>query len=774
MKKKCLLAVLSAMMIAGALVSCNLSANANSTENTVVSGNENTDTPTNDQEENTENSEGNSDSTENNEQENQGENNNENSGNTEGGELENSENTGDSGENNENQGGNENENSGNENTDNTDPNENSESGESGEGNENQEENTPQESDDKFQIITEDGTFSKSGNIYTLSAAGTYTLSGELEGQIYVEVGEEDDVDLELNGVEITYDKDSPIYVKQANNVKIKANKGTKNYIKDTRSLKVEDDDTQGNGAIYSKADLKLAGKGSLTVEAGYNNGVHSTDDLTIQKITLNVIAPNNAIKGNDSIEMLSGNVTAISTGGDGLKTEATDVSSKGKQRGSITISGGELNIYSACDGIDAAYDAVITDGLDEDGTTVLTPKVNIYTNKYSSYTGDVVSTSTSTMYLRTTSNNANYRYALYAYNNTGEEGVWSNAAYKTSIQSGGGRGRRTTYYYYELVKPSNYTSFALYVFNASTSENSLENYVAKTSGQTFNYNYDTLTFTFNSSQNTVTSGGWSNYASSTQQGGGFGPGGWDQGNTDKADESAKGIKADNEVNISGGVIYAKAYDDGIHANGDVLLENGSYGKGNVNISGGEITVNASDDGIHADSLLTFDGGNVNVETAYEGLEGNQIYVNDGEIYCFGTDDSVNAGSGNLTPLIKVTGGYLFAAVSLTGDTDGIDSNGNITITGGTVIACGPAQGGAWAVDSDGAVSVTGGNLIVFGGIERTPSTSNVTKTTKSGTYKNAFYTVTYTNGTQIETKKVPNYNYNGFISYSVNGTATIG
>ena len=53
---------------------------------------------------------------------------------------------------------------------------------------------------------------------------------------------------------------------------------------------------------------------------------------------------------------------------------------------------GTLNLYAACDGIDAAYDCVI------DGGTI-----NINTEKYSKYSGDVSVSSSSVMYLRISS-----------------------------------------------------------------------------------------------------------------------------------------------------------------------------------------------------------------------------------------------------------------------------------------------------------------------------------------------------------------------------------
>ena len=239
----------------------------------------------------------------------------------------------------------------------------------------------------FSLTTEDGEFSNSGNIYTITSSGTYVLSGLLEGQIIVEAGSEDEVVLELTGATITYGEDSPVKVLSAGSVDISAKKDTENVINDVRSAKSADDEDQGEGAIYAKCDLKIKGNGTLVVNAGYNNGVHTTDDLKIQNLSLKVTAYNNALKGNDSLTVLSGEVVTISTNGDGVKTENTDVSKNGVTRGDIVLSGGTVTVYAAGDGFQAAHNFEMTTG--EEGTT---PTVTVYTGSYSGYTASSAST----------------------------------------------------------------------------------------------------------------------------------------------------------------------------------------------------------------------------------------------------------------------------------------------------------------------------------------------------------------------------------------------
>ena len=234
-----------------------------------------------------------------------------------------------------------------------------------------------ETTEAFSLTTEDGTFTQNGSVYTITAAGSYTLTGRLEGQILVEAGEEDEVELILNGTTLSCGTDSPLKILSAKKAEISVKKDTDNVILDTRSTKTADTDSQGEGAIYAKCDLKLKGAGTLVVTAGYNNGIHTTKDLTIQKLSLKVSAYNNAIKGNDSVEITGGNVVAISTNGDGIKTQNTDANKKGVTRGDITISGGAVTVYAAGDGFQAAHDFEMA--ADAEGNT---PKVTVYLSTY--------------------------------------------------------------------------------------------------------------------------------------------------------------------------------------------------------------------------------------------------------------------------------------------------------------------------------------------------------------------------------------------------------
>ena len=103
---------------------------------------------------------------------------------------------------------------------------------------------------------------------------------------------------------------------------------------------------------------------------------------------------------------------------------------------------------------------------------------------------------------------------------------------------------------------------------------------------------------------------------------------------------------------------------------------------------------------------------------------NQIFSVFLTIFINSSDDGINATQGDLETMVKVEGGYVDIKVG-TGDTDAIDSNGNIIQTGGIVIAkSGGQEGMASALDLDGSFTITGGTFIGAGSIASNPTSSS--------------------------------------------------
>ena len=175
--------------------------------------------------------------------------------------------------------------------------------------------------------------------------GDYVLSGDYSGQIIVE--SEENVHLILSGVTV-YNPMSPIYVKSAKNVCITLATGTVNTISDSSEYTYEDGEDEPAAAVYSKADLTINGDGELIVNANYDKGIHSKDDLKIisGKITVNSVG--DAIKGKDCLLIKDGEIT-ITTGVDGLKSN----NDSNEEKGYVIIEGGKIKISAGDDAVHA-------------------------------------------------------------------------------------------------------------------------------------------------------------------------------------------------------------------------------------------------------------------------------------------------------------------------------------------------------------------------------------------------------------------------------------
>ena len=222
----------------------------------------------------------------------------------------------------------------------------------------------------------------------VSADSTYVISGTFEGNIIIDTGDNYKFDLEMHGFTIICDYTSPITILSGDEISIKAKKGYDNFIYDNREAVDANDNTASPYVIDSEVDLEFSGKGKLEIISKSNNGVYSKDDIQVKNLDLTVICKDNALKGNDGVEITNANTTLIASAGDCIKTVNSHINENtGNQKGIVYIAGGTHNLYSARDGIDSSFDVVIENSTES--ATVL----DIFTNKYSEFSGDVAFTS---------------------------------------------------------------------------------------------------------------------------------------------------------------------------------------------------------------------------------------------------------------------------------------------------------------------------------------------------------------------------------------------
>ena len=457
-----------------------------------------------------------------------------------------------------------------------------------------------------------------GGSVKITCGGEYDFSGSYTGndaQILVSTAKSDTtVYLNMKGLTLTNTVDSPIYIQKANKAFVVAKNGTTNTFTDAATRTQNFSYTNDNGeakidttgaCIYAKDDLTIKGEGTLIVNGNYNNGIHTSNDLRIKNGLITVKAKNNGLKGKETVAISGGTINITTTEGDGIKSDTEDATDLASGKGSIEITGGEITINSAFDGITAANAVIIANGESTNPTIKVT--------------------------------------------------------------AGGGHNC--------LSDPTS---------------------------------------------NTGSTGGRGGM-------GGFGPSG---GSSCSPSESMKGIKGDSSITISAGIIDINSRDDGLHSSGTIT------------VSGGSITVATDDDGVHAEkALYVKDNANISVTLAYEGMESPDMNLEGGITSVITTDDGWNAAggtsttstggntgrgpggfggggfgpSGGSTGKLTVTGGYHYIYVG-TGDTDGVDSNGDITISGGVIVVeCRMNGGMGGMVDSDGTTNIaTNAKLLGFG------------------------------------------------------------
>lgn len=201
-----------------------------------------------------------------------------------------------------------------------------------------------------------------GQNVTITQAGTYQIAGTLgDGALIVESAENAKITLVLGGVSIKNTTGAAIQIATADDVTIELQEGTTNVLQSGEEVDIatatESEEASG-GALQSKADLKIKGKGSLTVLGYLNNGIHCTKDLKIKNGNISVTALGHGIKGKNSVTVSGGTVT-VTSGKDGITSDETE----NEEKGFVTIEDGEIIITSAGDGVSAETTLTVTGGV---------------------------------------------------------------------------------------------------------------------------------------------------------------------------------------------------------------------------------------------------------------------------------------------------------------------------------------------------------------------------------------------------------------------------
>lgn len=195
------------------------------------------------------------------------------------------------------------------------------------------------------------------NTITIHKEGTYIINGSMEnGMIIVDTDKTKKVQLVLNGVSIKSDTSAPIYVKKADKVFVTLADGTQNTLVNGGSFEAVDDNNI-DAVIFSKDDLTLNGRGSLTVSSPAGHGIISKNDLVVTNGVYEITAALHGLAGKDSIAIADGNFT-VTSGKDAIHSADEEDDTAGW----VYIKDGSFTFSAEGDGIEAVNEINIAGG----------------------------------------------------------------------------------------------------------------------------------------------------------------------------------------------------------------------------------------------------------------------------------------------------------------------------------------------------------------------------------------------------------------------------
>ena len=498
----------------------------------------------------------------------------------------------------------------------------------------------------------------SGNIITITKEGTYVFSGALsEGQIVVDA-DSAKVQLVLDNADITCASSAAIYVKNADKTFITLAEGSENILMNTAEYEAIDDNNI-DAVIFSKDDLTLNGKGTLTINSEYGHGIVSKDDLKLVGGTYNITAENHALSGKDSVRIADGTYN-LTSGKDGIHSENAD----DDEKGFVYIASGDFTIESTGDGIDASYVVQIDDGdfditagggaenatntyndmpgggtggnmgggapggVAQDGEAPSGDKPSGGKPSGDKTSGDKTSgdaTSGDATGGDTTSEDTSGGNLKGG--DGSDESVSGSASGKQTGQTPPDRPDGDSF---DGSRPDEKASDNT---GGQTAQTPPDKSGKDTSdGQQSDKNSQSKDIADNTTASSAPSDTGSETASSTSSDTDSENDSSTSSDTDST--STKGIKSNGALYVNGGIFTINSADDSFHSNSDATINDGTY------------TISSGDDGMHADSALLVNGGTITVTESYEGLEGLNITINDGKIEITASDDGMNAAGGN--------------------------------------------------------------------------------------------------------------------------------
>ena len=175
---------------------------------------------------------------------------------------------------------------------------------------------------------------------TISKAGSYTLTGNLQGCVVVDAGKNDKVELILQNLTVTAADGPALWVRQADKVTITLAEGTASALTDG-SVYTGQTDEEPNAALFCDADLTIQGAGALTVTGNFDHAIRCKDDLVVDGGVLTLSAVGKGLKAKKTLTVNGGDITILQ-------------SEEGVEANTILLAGGTLDVTASDDGINAS------------------------------------------------------------------------------------------------------------------------------------------------------------------------------------------------------------------------------------------------------------------------------------------------------------------------------------------------------------------------------------------------------------------------------------
>lgn len=490
-----------------------------------------------------------------------------------------------------------------------------------------------------EITLEDGNTKVKGNTkavsvkdncITISAGGTYRLSGKLtKGQVLVTGSEK--VKLYLDGVEITSPSGPALVCTNEKRTILSLAKGSQNTLTDS----ADNADTEINGcnvsacALFAQDKLTINGSGSLTVTGSSVDGIVCKDDLKLVNGTITVEAAQDGVKGKDCVAMFGADLN-VTAGNDGIKsTESND-----DTKGFLQLEQGSATVQAGGDCLQAETLVWIADGtyhLTSSGTAV------------NAETGE-----------------ANSSKGIHCGGNppSGDMPSGNPPELPDGETFGGGNfgGNGNT-------PPDNADNRQ----NAAASDASAIPAAAMQS--TADPSTDagaTAAAATTTAAEDATSKGIKCGGNLTMSGGSC-----------TIDSTDHAVHAAGTAVFSGTTLEITSDNKGISSHGD------------LEISGGDITIHSCTEGVESKAEMTISGGNVRIlDASDDGLNtggsdsgSHAVTISGGYIYVNASGDGVDSNS-----TWEMSGGTLLVCGPTSGGDGSLDANGNMTYTGGTLLA----------------------------------------------------------------------------------------